>query len=244
MQLIHTLGTIHSMKTKRGKGKKILLSVLLPLLVIVPSLIFLIYPKYTEIKILINSVDISDITKNSWISFLISISPPKKDIRGEMTTSVDSIEEMTSNLQPLEEKILEDLNTYLLIPSIDVEGIVVEGISSNDMDRGFWHFPTSKYPGEKGNSVIIGHRFEYIPPAKNTFYNLDKVNIGDEIIIKQDGDSFTFVVTNIEVVEKNDISILENTQDYRLTLVTCTPLWTSKQRLVITAKMDRIYNRS
>jgi LPXTG-site transpeptidase (sortase) family protein len=231
------------MEKKRGKGIKILLSVLLPLVVIIPSLVFIIYPKYTDIKILVNSTDILEITKNSWTSFLISISPPIKDVRGEMTTTADSIEETTSNLQPLEEYILEDLNTSLLIPSIDVEGIVVEGISSDNMNRGFWHFPSSEYPGEKGNCVIIGHRFEYLPPAKNTFYNLDKVNIGDSIVIKESEDIFTYIVTNIEVVEKNDISILKDTSDYRLTLVTCTPLWTSKQRLVITAKMDRIYNR-
>jgi len=225
------------------KGIKILLSALLPLFVIVPSLILIIYPKYSEVKIFINEINISEITKKSWISFLISISPPRTEIRGEIDTNVESIEEMTSHLQPLERKILEDSNTYLLIPSIDVEGSVVEGINSIDMDRGFWHFPTSKYPGEKGNSVIIGHRFQYIPPAKNTFYHLDRVNIGDEVIIKQGDDSLTFIVTNIEIVEKNDISILTDTLDYRLTLVTCTPLWTSDMRLVITAKLDRIYNR-
>lgn len=243
MQLFVTLGTILSMKERKRKGIKILLSVLLPLLVIIPSLIFLIYPKYTEAKILLKNTDIFEITKNSWISFLISISPPEKDVRGEMTTTADSIEEMTLNLQPIEEKALEDLNTSLLISSIDVEGKVVQGTSSDNMDRGFWHFPLSQYPGEKGNCVIIGHRFEYLPPAKNTFYNLDKINIGDNIVIKQGEDIFTYIVTNIEVAEKNDISILKDTSDYRLTLVTCTPLWTSKQRLVITAKMDRIYNR-
>ena len=244
MQLIHSLGTIHRMGMEIKKGIKILLSVLLPLFVIIPSLVFVIYPKYSEVKIFVNEINISEITRNSWISFLISISPPKTEVRGEMNTNVESIEEMTSNLQPLERKILEDTDTYLLIPSIDVEGRVVEGISSTDMDRGFWHFPTSTYPGEKGNSVIIGHRFQYVPPAKNTLYYLDRVNIGDEVIVKQKEDSSTFIVTNIEIVEKNDISILTDTLDYRLTLVTCTPLWTSDMRLVITAKLDRIYNRS
>lgn len=244
MQLIFTPDTILTMRKIKGKGIKILLSALLLLLVIVPSLIFVIYPKYSEIHIFFNNLDISNITKNSWTSFLISLSPPQKEVRGEMTSEVESIEDIASTLKPLNEKILEDSNTYILIPSIDVEGVVVQGISSNDMDRGFWHFPTSKFPGEKGNSVIIGHRFEYVPPAKNTFYNLDKVNIGDEIVVKNDNDSFTYIVTNIETVEKNDISILKDTSDYRLTLVTCTPLWTSDMRLVITAKLDRIYNRS
>ena len=163
------------MRILQNKGIKILLSVLLSLLVIVPSAYFLIYPQYSEIQIALNDINISEITKNSWLSFLISVSPSQKEVRGVTDTSVESIEDTVANLEPLEEKVLEDLNTYLYIDSIDVEGDISEGISSEDMDRGFWHFPTSVYPGEEGNSVIIGHRFQYIPPAKNTFYSLDKV---------------------------------------------------------------------
>jgi len=119
VQLIHSLGTIHRMGMEIKKGIKILLSVLLPLFVIIPSLVFVIYPKYSEVKIFVNEINISEITRNSWISFLISISPPKTEVRGEMNTNVESIEEMTSNLQPLERKLLEDTDTYLLIPSMN-----------------------------------------------------------------------------------------------------------------------------
>jgi len=231
------------MNKVKNKGKKILLSAFLILLVVIPSLGLIIYPKYSDIKIFLKDLNIPQITKNSWTSFLITISPLQKEVRGETDTQVDSIEELTKGLQPLEEKILEKRETVLEIPSIDVEGVVVQGINSNNMDRGFWHFPTSKFPGEKGNSVVIGHRFQNIPPARDTFYNLDKLNIGDEIYIKQGDDSLTFIVTHMEIVEKNDISILKDSSDYRLTLVTCTPLWTSDQRLVITAKLDRLYNR-
>ena len=229
------------MKMYSNKALKILLSVFLFLVVLIPLSFFIIYPRYSEIQIALNDFDIYSIAKNSWTSFLISISPSQKEIRGVTDSSVDSIEDTVSNLKPLDEKILEELNTYLYIDSIDVEGNISEGISSSDMNRGFWHFPTSVYPGEKGNSVIIGHRFQYVPPAKNTFFNLDKVQIGDEIVVKNDEDTFRYIVTNIEVVERNDVSILEQTSDYRLTLVTCTPLWTSRQRLVITAKLDRVY---
>ena len=232
------------MKKNKKRGIKILLSVLLSLLIIVPSFIFLVYPQSSTLKIFSSDTNISDITKNSWTSFLISLAPPIKEVRGERDSDIESIEDLTLTLKPLEEKILEDTNTYIEIPSIAVEGIVVQGTSSREMDRGFWHFPTSKFPGEKGNVVVIGHRFEYVPPAKNTFYNLDKISIGDEIIVRDDNDSFTYIVTNTEVVEKNDISILKDTSDYRLTLITCTPLWTSEKRLVVTAKLDRIYNRS
>ncbi len=240
-QYLYSIDIIYCMKLIKKKGIKILLSVLLLLLVIIPSIYFLIYPQYSSIKIVLNDTDINQIFKKTWTFFLISIAPPEEEIRGITDSKIETIEETVSGLDPLKETILEDLNTFLYIDSIDVEGNISEGISSDDMNRGFWHFPTSVYPGEKGNSIIIGHRFQYIPPARNTFYNLDKVEIGDEIVIKNDIDTFTYVVTKIEVVEKNDVSILQQSSDYRLTLVTCTPLWTSKQRLVITAKLDRVY---
>ena len=111
------------------------------------------------------------------------------------------------------------------------------------MDSGFWHFPISKYPGQKGNAVIIGHRFLNLPPAKDTFFNLDKVKIGDEIVLKHDEGEWKYIVTEIKIVDENDISVVKDTDDYRLTLITCTPLWTSEKRLVVIAKLDKLYQK-
>lgn len=142
------------------------------------------------------------------------------------------------------EKILESLQTKISISSIDVEGYVYEGEDSKTMDTGFWHFPVSKLPGEKGNTVIIGHRYAKLPPSKDTFFNLDKVVVGDKIIVEQSNALYTYIVTDTKVVEKNDISVLRDFNDYRITLITCTPLWTANQRLVIVGKLDKLYKNT
>lgn len=80
-----------------------------------------------------------------------------------------------------------------------------------------------------------------MPPNTNTFFNLDKARVGDKIVINQKDGSYRYTVTEKKVVEKNDRSVLLNTNDYRLTLITCTPLWTSDQRLVVIGKLDKVY---
>ncbi len=83
------------------------------------------------------------------------------------------------------------------------------------------------------------------PPNKGySFFNLDKVKVGDKIEVVQNDNQFTYIVTETKVVEKNDISVLQDYSDYRITLITCSPLWTSKQRLVIVGKLDKLYKNT
>lgn len=136
---------------------------------------------------------------------------------------------------------MEKQHTSLYIPSANIKGDVVDQEDVHGMERGFWHFPLSNEPGKRGNTVIIAHRFQYLPPRTDTFFNLDKVKVGDKIIVEQKNATFRYTVVSTKVVEKTDRSILVNYNDYRITLVTCTPLWTSRQRLVVTGKLDKIY---
>jgi len=181
-------------------------------------------------------------SKNIYMDFLSRISPTLEKFQIKVFAA-GSIEESLDETLVLDRKILEEVHTNLNIDTANIAGRISEGTTSHAMLEGFWHFPTSVYPGQKGNAVVIGHRFQYLPPAKNTFFNLDKVKIGDSIKINQDEGIYTYIVTDIQIVEPNDVSILQKTDDYRLTLITCTPLWTSEQRLVITAKLDKLYKK-
>ncbi len=136
---------------------------------------------------------------------------------------------------------VESLNARVVIEKANIDGKLLEGEDAWTMLDGPWLFPLSVAPGQRGNSVIIGHRFAEIPPSTNTFYNLDKLEIGDKITISQDDGDINYTVISTKVVEKNDRSVLAPTSDYLLTLITCTPLWTSDQRLVVTAKIDRVF---
>ncbi len=225
------------------KTVKIFITLLLILLVLIPIGIFLIYPNYNKIALLLKNLDFQSITKQTTVKLLTTISPTVDTFRKELF-SEESIEESVKTKDiVLDSKILEELEATLHIESILVEGKIFQGASSKTIDTGFWHFPLSKFPGQKGNSVIIGHRFQHLPPAKNTFFNLDKVAIGDSIIIKHTEGEWKYIVTDIKIVDDNDLSVVRDTDDYRLTVITCTPLWTSQQRLVVTAKLDKLYQK-
>ena len=225
------------------KPIKITLTLFLILLVLIPIFFFITYPFYNDIALELKKLNIYDSTKESFITLLTTISPTPDKFKTE-EFSADSIEESIKSTDIiLDTKLLEELNTTLSIDNVLIEGRVFQGTSSQAMDSGFWHFPISKYPGQKGNAVIIGHRFLNLPPAKDTFFNLDKVKIGDEIVLKHDEGEWKYIVTEIKIVDENDISVVKDTDDYRLTLITCTPLWTSEKRLVVIAKLDKLYQK-
>jgi sortase A len=228
------------------KTLRILLTTALLLLLIVPVIYFIIYPNYNELIGPIKRFDIQRSAHEVTFQVLTSIAPTKNMVLGikqEFETSF-TIEESLGQDFVFEDSFLEILNTIIKVDSIEVEGKVYEGIDSNTMNLGFWHFPISSLPGKKGNFVIIGHRYANLPPKKNTFFNLDKVRVGDKIEVLQSESHFTYIVTETKVVEKNDVSILHDFSDYRITLITCTPLWTANQRLVIVGKLDKLYKNT
>jgi len=230
----------------RKKILKISITTTLLLLFLVPLFLFILYPNYNKIIGPIKRVNIQRSSEEFTFQVLTMISPPKDRVMGisDTTTSSGSIEESLGSNILIERKVLEELKTKIKISSIEVEGYIYEGTDAKTMNVGFWHFPISHHPGQRGNSVIIGHRYAKLPPDKDTFFNLDKVRVGDKITIEQHNNSFTYIITDTMIVEKNDISVLQNFDDYRITLITCTPLWTADQRLVIIGKLDKLYKNT
>ena len=100
---------------------------------------------------------------------------------------------------------------------------------------GVWRRPNTSTPDGGGNTVIVGHRFTYAAGAA-VFYNLDKIQVNDPITLTWHGRAYIYKVTETKVVDPGELSVEAATQEPRLTLYTCTPLWTSKSRLVIVAE--------
>ncbi|MCK9369073.1 sortase [Candidatus Dojkabacteria bacterium] len=225
-------------------------SVALILLVIASILFFLVFPKYPDLKIYANQFNTSDIAFDSSLSLFTKISPPNQESVDQQIALPSSLEHISPDelaRYKNEGKIqfnMEKQNTTLYIQSVNILGSVVDGENSTALNRGFWHFPLSGQPGVKGNTVIISHRFLHMPPLTDTFFNLDKVKVGDKVILNQKNGVYKYTVTEKKIVESNDRNILLQTGDYRLTLVTCTPLWTSEKRLVVIAKLDKIYGNT
>lgn len=124
----------------------------------------------------------------------------------------------------------------LVIPKIGVDTQIHEGESISTLNKGIWHRPKTSSPDLGGNTVLAGHRYLYTE-GPNTFYNLDKLVVGDKIIIFWKGKEYDYEIVETKVVPPTAIEIEDNTKDPLLTIYTCTPLFTSTDRLVVLAKL-------
>lgn len=136
-----------------------------------------------------------------------------------------------------QEKGIPEENT-LAIPAVGIEVEIVEGATDAALELGAWRRPGSSTPDKGGNTVITGHRFKYLPPSNLTFYHLDKVEVGDDVVVYWEGQIYEYVVSDILVVDPGQVEIESDTISPRITLYTCTPLWTAKKRLVVVAEPE------
>ena len=131
------------------------------------------------------------------------------------------------------------------IDKIDVDYTVVEGTDVPDLKKGPGHFRGTPMPGELGNSALAGHRTTYGAP----FNELDELVPGDLIEITTLTGRYVYSVTGSLVVNPDEGNLIIPTIDptvATLTLVTCTPELTSKQRLAVQAVLlldssDQVY---
>ena len=131
------------------------------------------------------------------------------------------------------EAVEGDILYILRIPSIDSENPVREGVSMGVLEDALGHEADTAYAGAAGNCVIAGHRNYNF----GQFFNrLDEVEVNDLIYVDTAKHTFSYVVTDIKVVEPTDLTVLEQTDGEILTLYTCTPIYIASHRLVITAE--------
>lgn len=137
----------------------------------------------------------------------------------------------------------------LMIPKLNVDVPVHFGISNDTdtinaaMEEGVAQFSipgASAMPGQIGNLVITGHSAGDIysnNQYKFIFSGLERLSNGDLIYIDYGGTRYTYSVTKQEVVEPDNVAALVYATDKPvLTLITCTPLGTSRYRLLVTAE--------
>ncbi|HUR48802.1 MAG TPA: class E sortase [Acidimicrobiales bacterium] len=126
-----------------------------------------------------------------------------------------------------------DSLTRIQIPKINVDTIVVEGTTASALRAGAGHYPSTPLPCENGNVGIAGHRTTYGKP----FANLDQLKEGDTIILTTPIGTCTYAVSKQPfVISPSNLDVISDTPTTReLTLTTCHPKHSARQRLVIKA---------
>lgn len=136
----------------------------------------------------------------------------------------------------------------IVIPNIDVRAMVVEGVETEHLRKGPGHYPDCRrgfdkplcttheeiWPGEVGRMIISGHRTTYGGP----FYDIDRLNQGDEIQLETKWGDFTYEVTTSEIVPPNAQDIATPISDKpELVLTTCNPRFSAAERLIVFAEL-------
>ena len=123
----------------------------------------------------------------------------------------------------------------LVIPKIGVNVEIVEGKDERALNRGIWHLPDTSTPDKGGNTVLTGHRFQYLA-GQRTLYLLDQMRVNDVIIVYWRGKEYDYRVVRRKIVNPDAVNILYDTPNPQLTIFTCTPVFSTKQRLVLFAE--------
>ncbi len=122
----------------------------------------------------------------------------------------------------------------LSIPDIGVREAVVEGTTSGVTRRGPGHLPASSFPGQIGNTVIVGRRSTYGGP----FGHIGSLQVGDRIDVTSGQGTATYEVERVAKCGSKDGRFLLPLDHPTLTLVTADPAFFASRRLVVTAKLE------
>lgn len=110
------------------------------------------------------------------------------------------------------------------------------GVEDPQFKKGLGYWPGTGLPGQIGNMVVGGHRVSGPRP----FYYIDRLKIGDPILINYKGKRYTYKVVKKQIVKPNDTWILnQNVRRPTLTMFACHPRGSYKQRYVVTAVLRK-----
>lgn len=167
------------------------------------------------------------------INNIINQQLPDQDQLKENTTKVLGV---SYNQSAKNDLIVNQTVNKIIIPKMGVDSEILEGNNEEVLWRGIWRMPIGSTPSAGGNTIITAHRYLHRPPSPKTFYLLDKLQSGDIITLYWEGEKYEYKVSDTKIIEPDDLTILHNTASDRLTLFSCTPLFTSQQRLVVIAE--------
>lgn len=122
------------------------------------------------------------------------------------------------------------------IPTIGVDHVVVDDITGPALEQGPGHYPTTPLPGDPGNVAVAAHRTTYAAP----FADLDQLEPGHLIHLDTpDGRTVTYQVDRTLIVQPDDLTVIGDYGDNRLTLTACHPAGSNRQRIVVQATQIR-----
>ena len=126
----------------------------------------------------------------------------------------NTIQETTKdeNIEKTEERDI----WYIEIPKINLKADIREGTTKEIMEDYIGHFEETKK--EEGNVGLAAHNRGY---KNNYFERLKELKEGDSIFYNYHGQIKEYLVIKHVIIKDTDWSYLEETEDNKITLITC-----------------------
>ena len=125
----------------------------------------------------------------------------------------------------------------IAIPKIHINAAVMEGTTKELLKKGPGLYEISPLPDQDGSNVCIaGHRTTY----GAWFGKVDKLKENDEIVLNYNDVEYLYRVEKVFIVDKKDWWITEPAEDSVITLTSCHPPKSSKQRIVVRGKLEKV----
>lgn len=106
----------------------------------------------------------------------------------------------------------------LEIPDVELRVAVFDGTDDDVLNVGIGRIPGTAKVGEVGNLALAGHRDGFFRPLKD-------VSIGDVIVVRHPNGVERYEISDLLIVNPENVSVLAPTSASRLTLVTCYPFY-------------------
>ena len=155
----------------------------------------------------------------------------------------------TNDRHPEPENPQAEVFDWLDIPKLQISAPIIyvesaaEAAIQVGLSLGVVHYPDTAQPGKVGNCYIVGHSSDYSSAKgdyKQVFAGLLELEIGDEIFIAANGETFRYLVSHTKIVAPDDLSALSQETGGRrvLTLQTSYPVGSADRRFLAVAELE------
>jgi len=140
----------------------------------------------------------------------------------------------TTQIKDYEEALNADFPPplgVLIINDLNIQVPIYNGTEEHILDRGAGRIKGMAKMDENGNLGISAHRDSF-------FRGLKDIELGDVVLVQSAHGVEEYAVSDINIVPKDDISVLTPVDHKTLTLVTCYPFYhvgAAPQRFIVTA---------
>ena len=155
----------------------------------------------------------------SVIFILINFKFQKKQINSSLVLKKITPVNNTINIEKPPKIIVNQYKSYnwrIKIDKINLDAPILEGTDKETLRKGVGHFTNTGI--SNGNICLAAHNRGY---KYNFFQEIKKLEIGDEIIYIVNGEQKLFRVVSNQVIKETDLSVIQDTEETKLTLITC-----------------------